>query len=112
MNNEMKQNMTVPITMALVLMISFMTAFGQKETFKVAVFIYEEAEILDFAGPTEVFAATDGFEVYTVSADGLQLSTRPDGVIKVKPDYSLDNAPKPDIIIIPGGNSRNPAARG
>jgi putative intracellular protease/amidase len=100
------------IVSTCMLIFLFANAFGQKQRFKVAVFIYEEAEILDFAGPTEVFAATDGFEVYTVSADGQQLSTRPGGVVKVKPDYSLDNAPTPDIIIIPGGNSRNPAARG
>jgi len=100
------------IVSMLVLMFLFMRSYGQKEEFSVAVFLYEEVEVLDFAGPTEVFAATDGFKVYTVSVDGHQLSTRPDGVVKVKPDYSLENVSKPDIMIFPGGNSGNPAANG
>lgn len=104
--------MKTRIAFFLILMVSVMSSFGQKSEYKVAVFLYEEVEVLDFAGPTEVFAATDGFEVYTVSIEGDLLSTRPDGVVKVKPDYSLDNAPKPDIMIFPGGNSRNPTANG
>ncbi|HEX5169426.1 MAG TPA: DJ-1/PfpI family protein [Cyclobacteriaceae bacterium] len=108
--NTMGNDMSMRITSTLILMASFVGSFGQKVEFKVAVFLYEEVEVLDFAGPTEVFAATDGFEVYTVSVDGQLLSTRPDGVVKVKPDYSLENAPKPDIMIFPGGNSGNPTA--
>lgn len=84
---------------------------AQKETFKVAVFIYQNAEILDFTGPIEVFAATEGFQVYTVSLDEKIVSTRPDGVIKILPEYTLDNAPTPDIVIVPGGNSADPSAR-
>lgn len=104
--------MALRLILVLFFTIQFITAEAQKERYKVGVFLYEEVEVLDFAGPTEVFAATDGFEVYTFSIDGQQLSTRPDGVVKVVPDYSLENAPKPDILIFPGGNSGNPAATG
>ena len=73
----------------------------------VAIFIHDGVEILDFSGPGEVFAAarpTDGaFHVYTVS-----LSTDPivsQGFVKILPEYSIDNCPKPDIIVLPGGNT-------
>jgi putative intracellular protease/amidase len=75
----------------------------QKEIFKVAIFLYEGVELLDFAGPGEVFAATPGFDVYTVSADGKEVLSQ--HFVTIKPQYSIDNAPPPDIFIFPGGNS-------
>jgi len=71
----------------------------------VAIFIHDGVEVLDFTGPGEVFASSHSdegaFNVYTVS-----LSTDPiisQGFIKIIPEYSIDNAPKPDIIVLPGG---------
>ncbi len=68
----------------------------------VAIFLYDGVELLDFAGPGEVFSAS-GFTTYTVSVDGGQLTSQ--GFVKIKPDYSIENCPAPDIIVIPGGNS-------
>jgi putative intracellular protease/amidase len=64
-------------------------------------------ELLDFAGPTEVFSSTDGFNVYSVSVDGQPLECNQTGKIlnKIVPDYSIENAPSPDIIIFPGGGT-------
>ena len=28
------------------------------------------------------------------------------GFVKVVPDFSIDDAPPPDVLVIPGGNSR------
>lgn len=75
----------------------------QKDIYNVAIFLYQNVELLDFAGPTEVFAATPGFKVYTVSVDGKDIISQ--GLLTVKPEYSIDNAPVPDIIVFPGGNS-------
>jgi len=69
----------------------------------VAIFLYQGVELLDFAGPTEVFAATSGFKVYTVSVDGQDILSQ--GLVTVKPQFSIDNAPVPDIIVFPGGSS-------
>jgi transcriptional regulator GlxA family with amidase domain len=73
----------------------------------VAIFIHDGVEILDFSGPGEVFAASrpegGAFNVYTVS-----LSTDPiisQGFVKVIPEYSIENAPRPDILVLPGGNT-------
>lgn len=76
---------------------------------KVAIFIHDGVELLDFSGPGEVFASADhgqAFEVYTVAAS-------PDPVLSqrfvtVKPQYTFANCPPPDIIILPGGRTEVP----
>ena len=40
----------------------------------VAIFLYQGVELLDFAGPGEVFSAA-GFKVFTVSVDGKELKS-------------------------------------
>jgi len=73
---------------------------------KVAIVLYDGVEILDFAGPTEVFTAAGNgaFRVYTVAATHAPVLSQ--GVLKVQPDYSVEDAPTPDILVLPGGNSR------
>ena len=83
-----------------------------KKTMKVAIFLYDGVEILDFSGPAEVFAVSgyqsDGkyrraFEVYTVAVTKEAVTSQ--GFLKILPDYSLDNAPMPDILVLPGGST-------
>ncbi|QHW01339.1 DJ-1/PfpI family protein [Spirosoma endbachense] len=69
----------------------------------VAIFIHNGVEILDFAGPSEVFASTEGFNVYTVSLSKEPIISQ--GFIKITPTYSLTDCPKPDIVVLPGGNT-------
>jgi putative intracellular protease/amidase/YHS domain-containing protein len=75
----------------------------------VAVFVHEGVELLDFAGPAEAFAAAEGgraFNVFTVAAsDGDVVSQ---GFLTIKPRYTLANCPRPDVIVLPGGNTRVP----
>lgn len=74
----------------------------QKERYNVAIFLYQGVELLDFAGPGEVFSAA-GFKVYTVSVDGKEILSQ--GFLTVKPAYAIENAPAPDVIVFPGGHS-------
>jgi len=72
----------------------------------VAIFIYDKVEILDFAGPGEVFASTwvdndHPFNVYTVAADDKPILSQ--GFVTITPQYTIQNCPKPDIIVLPGG---------
>ncbi|SFL91444.1 DJ-1/PfpI family protein [Salibacterium qingdaonense] len=74
----------------------------------VGIFLFNEVEVLDVAGPYEVFslgALPDSdrplFDVKTVSEDGGTVSAR--NGLKVTPDYSFDHHPAFDIVIIPGG---------
>jgi putative intracellular protease/amidase/Tfp pilus assembly protein PilF len=78
----------------------------QKENYAVAIFLYNGVELLDFAGPGEVFSAS-GFKVYTMSADGNEIISQ--GFVTVKPQYSVENAPKPDIVVFPGGGAGAPS---
>ena len=74
-----------------------------------AIFVHEGVELLDFAGPSEVFAATDrgrAFNVFTVAATEGDIVSQ--GFLTVKPRYTLANCPKPDIIVLPGGNTGIP----
>lgn len=73
---------------------------------KVAIFLYKGAEILDLAGPAEVFASS-GFDTYTMSVDGNEILSQ--GFITIKPQYSLENAPTPEIVVFPGGGATAPA---
>jgi transcriptional regulator GlxA family with amidase domain len=73
---------------------------------KVAIFLYNGAEVLDFAGPSEVFAAS-GFQTYIMSIDGKEILSQ--GFITVKPQYSLENAPIPYIVVFPGGGATSAA---
>jgi transcriptional regulator GlxA family with amidase domain len=69
----------------------------------VAIFIHNGVEILDFAGPSEVFASTEGFNVYTVSLSKEPIISQ--GFIKITPTYTLTDCPKPDIVVLPGGDT-------
>jgi putative intracellular protease/amidase len=77
-------------------------AVAQKQKYTVAIFLYNGVELLDFAGPGEVFSAA-GFNVYTVTLDGKEVLSQ--GFVTVKPQYAMDSAPDPDIVIFPGGGS-------
>lgn len=77
----------------------------------VAIVLYEGVELLDFAGPAEVFKSAAGygggsepaFRVYTVAATRAPLKSL--GFVTITPEFSVDDAPKPDIVVFPGGNS-------
>lgn len=77
----------------------------------VAIVLYEGAELLDFTGPGEVFAAAqtvDGqnaFNVYTVAASGVPIVSQ--GFMTIRPQYSFADAPPADIIVFPGGKVEN-----
>ena len=87
---------------------------AKKYTRNVAIAIWNGAEVLDWAGPSEVFAAAGqmarrgnevAFNVYTVSKTKDPIVSQ--GFIDVQPDYAMGNAPKPDIVVFPGGGGNS-----
>jgi transcriptional regulator GlxA family with amidase domain len=79
-----------------------------KNGWEIGILLFNEVEVLAFAGPFEVFSvAKDGagrerpFVVSTVSETGTLVHAR--NGLKIQPDYSFDDAPPFDIILIPGG---------
>ena len=78
-----------------------------------AIVIYENVQPLDWTGPYEVYndagrfgAANNenAFNVYTVSKTMEPVNGQG---LKLLPNYSIENAPRPDIVVFPGG----PAAK-
>lgn len=73
----------------------------------VGIFLFDNVELLDFAGPYEVFSVTSElndyrlFKVFTITQNGTTIKTV--NGLKVMPDYSFKNHPRIDILIIPGG---------
>jgi len=57
------------------------------------------ATLLDFAGPSEVFGVMPGHAVeYVVSESTVPFKL--ENGVKIAPDYTFDDAPKPDIVVI------------
>jgi len=72
------------------------------KSMNVAIFLFAHNQVLDFAGPYDVFVAGgDSFNVYTVGATSAPIITYPN--LSINPQYNITNAPKPDIIIITAG---------
>jgi transcriptional regulator GlxA family with amidase domain len=72
-----------------------------------AIFLFDAVEVLDFAGPYEVFSVTGlrhlrekPFNVYTVAEKSPVVARNG---LTVVPDFLLDDCPVPDILLIPGG---------
>ena len=84
-------------------------------TTRVGILIFDEVEVLDFAGPYEVFSrtrlvpgvesrrsnASAPFEVFTVAASLAPVTAT--GGLRVLPDVAFASAPPIDILVVPGG---------
>ena len=82
-----------------------------KGKIKVAFAVADHATLIDFAGPWEVFQDVHvhsrgntmeemmPFELYTVAAsvEPIQIS----GGMKIIPNFSVDDAPMPDLVVVP-----------
>ena len=74
----------------------------------VGILIFDNAEVLDFAGPFEVFSVTSElndfklFNVFTVAKKTQPVTAVND--LSINPKYSFENSPHIDILIIAGGS--------
>ena len=72
-----------------------------------AILIFPEVEVLDFCGPFEVFSVANrftepaAFQVFTVAERAGPVIAC--NGLSVNPHFQLDNCPRPDILLIPGG---------
>lgn len=79
----------------------------------IGIFIYNEVEVLDFAGPYEVFTtaarvkgrtnpdASKFFDVFLIAENEGMVSARAN--FKIQPHYTIQNHPNVDVLIVPGG---------
>jgi transcriptional regulator GlxA family with amidase domain len=85
------------------------------EKYNVAILLFDGVEVLDFAGPFEVFSRTRlspgvesrrsdetaPFRVFTVAKKDESVTTT--GDLQVLPHYSFRTAPPIDLLVVPGG---------
>jgi len=83
-------------------------------TYSVGIFVFDNVEVLDFAGPYEVFttasrvygkqnllSSVTPFEVFTIGKT--KESVRARAGLKIDPDFDFNSHPKIDVLLIPGG---------
>ena len=74
---------------------------------RVAIVLFDDVEVLDFAGPFEVFGVartSDGvfaFEVFTVALERSLVAARND--LQILPHLSTAGVGRVDVLVIPGG---------
>lgn len=74
----------------------------------VGILLFDDVELLDFAGPYEVFSVAAQlhgyalFHVFTITADGMAI--RSINGLRVQPDFRLGEHPAIDVLILPGGD--------
>lgn len=75
---------------------------------KIGIYIYDEAEVLDFSGPFEVFSTaarvaktSNTFTVFLVSEAGGTVTAR--GGYEINAHYGFSDHPPIDVLIIVGG---------
>lgn len=75
---------------------------------QVGIYIYDQAEVLDFSGPYEVFSTAtrmcqgaEPFEVCLIGETGAMVTAR--AGYQVAPHYGFHNHPPLDVLIIAGG---------
>ena len=85
------------------------------ETKNVMLLLFPDVEVLDFAGPFEVFsvasqnAAPRSIQVMTVSHRKEQLAAV--GGLKVVPDHDFASSPQADVLLVPGGSGSRRAVQ-
>ncbi|HEY0376577.1 MAG TPA: DJ-1/PfpI family protein [Pyrinomonadaceae bacterium] len=73
----------------------------KQEKQNVAILIFDGVQIIDYTGPYEVLGGMGKRHVYTVAEKADAVTTNMG--MRVVPNYTFENQPKPDIIIVPGG---------
>ncbi len=90
------------------------------DKWNVGILIFDGVEVLDFAGPFEVFSRTRlepgiqsrrsddtaPFEVFTVARTGAPVTAV--GDLQVVPRYGFTDAPRIDLLVVPGGWGTRP----
>ncbi len=76
-------------------------------TLNVGILVFDDVEVLDFAGPFQVFTTAERlarpakpFATFTVAADN---AVQARGGLAIVPSYTFGREPRVDVLIVPGG---------
>ena len=83
----------------------------RQDTLTVGILLFDDVEVLDFAGPFEVFSVArpvgqnrDGTQLFAViTIAEKERHIKATGGLQVQPQYTIKNHPPIDILLIPGG---------
>jgi transcriptional regulator GlxA family with amidase domain len=73
-----------------------------EKKYSIGLYLQDGVEVLDFAGPLEVFSYA-GFDIYIISKTKNTIVSQ--GILKITPDYDITDAPPTDILAFFGGNA-------
>lgn len=73
---------------------------AQDKKLNIAILLFDGIDVLDWAGPLEVFVNAHAFNTFTVAHT---MRAYDGGSYQVTPEYTFANMPKADILIVPGG---------
>jgi len=79
----------------------------QSKVLNVGILVFDKIELLDFCGPYEVFTACNmacekAFFNTFIFSSGSTIIKSINGM-QVIPDFTIENMPQPDILVLPGG---------
>lgn len=74
---------------------------------RVGIVVWEGVELLDFAGPGQVFAVA-GFDVSILAARPGTVTSQ--GFLRVEPSATLGEGPPPEVLVVPGGGTESALA--
>jgi len=79
-----------------------------QDTITIAVLLYNNVVLQDFAGPMEVFSKAEKltrgkYKMFTVGLTSGEIHSE-NNLLQIKPDYTVDYFPKADYVVIPGGS--------
>lgn len=84
------------------MMLVLKSSLKKENRMRIAFYLQNNVEVLDFAGPMEVFSYA-GFEVFTVSKTKEPIKSQ--GILTINPDYSISDAPPADVLAFFGGGN-------
>jgi len=108
--NHPQLGSTILIGFTLFIGLTAHVSAARVEPMKVAIVVSNGVELLDFAGPGEVFKTTSladqsrAFQVFTVGVSKQPIMSQ--GFVEVVPQFDISNSPQPDIIVVPGGGAK------
>jgi len=91
-------------------MVRAQTRVPDQEKLNVAILVFDGVQIIDYTGPYEVLGSWSRRKVFTVAEKPDAITTNMG--MKVVPNYSFENAPKIDVLVLPGGGNIELTGRG
>ncbi|HWI08444.1 MAG TPA: DJ-1/PfpI family protein [Solirubrobacteraceae bacterium] len=68
---------------------------------QIAILLYDGLVALDAVGPYDVLKLIPGADVRLVAAEPGEIAT--DGPLSLVAEHALDDVPRPDVVVVPGG---------